>query len=104
MFNTMNEEEFKLIRRSFICRIVFTIAGAFLLVAASYFKVIFFGLAITGIISLLFFFIVSVKIFPDSTDFFSEGYKNHSRKSKGLDLIARNYKISGDKFDDYRRG
>ena len=100
----MKEADFKLIRRSFICRIIFTLLGTASLMAASYYNFIYFGILITGFISLPFFFIMSSKFYPDSSDFFSAKYKNFSRERKGLDLIADDSSIRGDHFDDYRRG
>ena len=100
----MKESDFKLIRRSFIGRIIFTLVGTISLMAASYYNVIYFGLIITGVISLPFFFIISSKFYPDSSDFFSAKYKNFSRERKGLDLIPEDSNIRGDNFDDYRRG
>ncbi|MDB4711879.1 hypothetical protein OAF35_04325 [Verrucomicrobiales bacterium] len=100
----MKEADFKLIRRSFIYRMIFTLVGTCFLMSASYYNVIYFGLIVTGIISLPFFFIISSKFFPDSTDFFSSKYKNFSRERKGLDLIPEDSNIKGDHFDDYRRG
>jgi len=100
----MKETEFKLIRRSFILRITFSLVLTVLLMLASYFNVIFFGMVITGILSLPFFFIISVKFFPDSTDFFSSRYKNFSRNRKGLVTLPEEYKVKGDHFDDYRKG
>jgi hypothetical protein len=100
----MKEADFKLIRRSFICRMLFTLVCTFLLMSASYYNMIYFGIIITGIISLPFFFIVGSKFYPDSIDFFSSKYKNFSRKKKGLDLIPEDSNIKGDHFDDYRRG
>ncbi|MDC0201347.1 hypothetical protein OAK04_03030 [Verrucomicrobia bacterium] len=100
----MKESEFKLIRRSFAYRVLFTLVGTFLLMLASYYNIIYFGLIITGIISMPFFFIISSKFYPDSSDFFSSKYKNFLRKKKGLDLIPEDSNIKGDHFDDYKRG
>ena len=100
----MKETEFKLIRRSFICRIIFSVVSTALLILASHLNLIFFGMVITGLISFPFFFTISVKIFPDSSDFFSSKYKNFSRRRKNRDIAPEDYEIKSDYFDDYRRG
>ncbi len=100
----MKEAEFKLIRRSFIYRLTFSVISTLLLILASHLNLIFFGMIITGLISFPFFFIISVKFFPDSSDFFSFKYKNFSWKRKDLDIVPEDYEIKSDYFDDYRRG
>ena len=100
----MKEKEHKIICKSFILRSLFSVITALGFVILSYLDYIFLGIGVTFILALPLSYILSVKMFPDSSEFYSHEHKFFLRSRKGLKPDEECSPIKGHYYDDFMRG